>query len=285
MAIGIVAAVLLSNGPLYALSKSTTPVREASNKPSLQGYAVKIASGTAANGAQAALSVSCPSGTVVYGGGVALKPHVRGADVQDSYPASTTAWTGGVNNDSGSAATFNVYAICADEAPGYTMVQTPQTSNPAGKDTLVQSDCPNGTVDFGGGVMTTSSSLSVNLDEDMADGPVQNSRKVFSWIADIDNESSGGNTAVGYSICGNDLKGFQFVPASVSIPGGTDGSWTLSCPTGLVPLSGGGGADAITKPLDVLMNSSYPARGLWKTYFNNNLSSTDGIQGGAVCAK
>jgi hypothetical protein len=282
----LIAALLLSGSPVYALSRSTThspPPR--TNAPALLGYNVQTARGTAASATQASLSLSCPGDTVVYGGGISVKPHVLGANEEDSYPESTNEWIAGVNNSSGASLSFKVYIICADETSGYTMIQTPQTSNPANTDTALESECPNGLVNFGGGVKTSSSSLAVNLDENAADGPVENSKKVFSWIADVDNEFSGGDNATGYAICGDSLKGFRFVPASVFIPAHKDGSWSAFCPAGSFPLSGGAGADTISKPLDVLMNSSYPTDEGWKIYFNNNLDAKDGVPGGVTCAK
>ena len=69
----------------------------------LEGYNVTSASFSAPNGTQSSGSVSCPAGTVAYGGGVLLASTNLSADVNSSWPASDTEWSAKVNNTTGSA--------------------------------------------------------------------------------------------------------------------------------------------------------------------------------------
>jgi len=57
-------------------------------------------------------SVKCPAGTLVVGGGVStgsVNPHVV---VNDSYPDGIDTWRANLTNDSYSATTFTIRAIC-----------------------------------------------------------------------------------------------------------------------------------------------------------------------------
>jgi hypothetical protein len=57
-------------------------------------------------------SVKCPAGTLIVGGGVStdsVNPHVT---VNDSYPEGIDTWRADLNNDSYTATTFTVRAIC-----------------------------------------------------------------------------------------------------------------------------------------------------------------------------
>jgi hypothetical protein len=54
------------------------------------------------------VSISCPAGKRVFGGGA----YAPGLTLVSSFPASDTSWSVGVHNDNPSAAGFVYYAIC-----------------------------------------------------------------------------------------------------------------------------------------------------------------------------
>ncbi|HUY60078.1 MAG TPA: hypothetical protein VMV16_10255 [Solirubrobacteraceae bacterium] len=61
------------------------------------------------------LTASCPSGTVVIGGGGSLSDESGAAYIDDSYPSGNTGWTVDFNN-SNDAVSVVVTAICAPAA-------------------------------------------------------------------------------------------------------------------------------------------------------------------------
>ena len=81
-----------------------------------------VTSGSISNpaGAQTPGVVDCPSGQKVLGGGVAPSSSSTSVSINSSYPRQSGAsaaydeWSAYVNNGSGTAETFVVYAICAN---------------------------------------------------------------------------------------------------------------------------------------------------------------------------
>jgi hypothetical protein len=62
-------------------------------------------------GVQASSSATCPSGTVVFGGGAFNSSGSTAADLNSSLP-SGNGWTAYENNNSSSANSFTAYAVC-----------------------------------------------------------------------------------------------------------------------------------------------------------------------------
>ena len=58
-------------------------------------------------------SVGCPSGKTLLGGGVFVTSSSVLVNVNSDYP-SGNGWAADVNNASGAATTFSVYAICGN---------------------------------------------------------------------------------------------------------------------------------------------------------------------------
>jgi hypothetical protein len=79
-----------------------------------QGYDVVTGTGvTIPPGGQGEATSSCPSGTVVTGGGAFDSSTPTTVDLNASYPLDKTIWDAYENNDSSSSATMTAYAICA----------------------------------------------------------------------------------------------------------------------------------------------------------------------------
>jgi hypothetical protein len=79
-----------------------------------QGYEVVTGSNvTVPAQSQGSTSVSCPSGTVVTGGGVFDQESSDTVDLNASFPAGETAWDIFENNPSSFSDPLTGYAICA----------------------------------------------------------------------------------------------------------------------------------------------------------------------------
>jgi hypothetical protein len=78
----------------------------------VSGYATISKSGSVAKHKTSTLTVSCPTGKKVTGGGA--NPSSSAVALLASYPASNgSGWVARVSNDSGNAHDVKVYAICA----------------------------------------------------------------------------------------------------------------------------------------------------------------------------
>src|SRR4051794_81319 len=84
---------------------------------------VLMAPGTQGHG-----QVSCPLGTVPYGGGVFVGTTDFRASVNDSYP-SGNGWVGHANNLSPVTQQFDVRLICGLRPAGYVLRQGPLSPN------------------------------------------------------------------------------------------------------------------------------------------------------------
>ena len=72
----------------------------------VQGTAVTISAST-----ESVVSVSCPSGLSVLGGGISVSSTIA-SSIESSYPVST-GWSGAVFNSAGGSITATAWATCA----------------------------------------------------------------------------------------------------------------------------------------------------------------------------
>lgn len=80
--------------------------------PGVSGYEIVTSDPIPApNNTTSIGSMNCSAGKTVLGGGVVVSGGT-GQTVNDSYPPNTTSWHADVNNVTGAAQTFKVYAIC-----------------------------------------------------------------------------------------------------------------------------------------------------------------------------
>ena len=87
------------------------------NKP--KGY--KVITKTVANpaGPETLATVGCPKNTVVLSGGALSTSQSALADVTSAFPIGQTKFRGTVFNGTGSAASLQVYGVCAAKPAGY----------------------------------------------------------------------------------------------------------------------------------------------------------------------
>ncbi len=135
------------------LTAATAPAALAATAP--PGYAdVELYQTAAPGGFVVPLQVSCPTGTVVWGGGAGDLTPIIGETLAGSFAYGSTAWFGQYNNSSTLSRTFQADALCANRPKGYAQKHK-TVDNPSGTLTAASVACPAGTVVLGGGAQTT----------------------------------------------------------------------------------------------------------------------------------
>jgi hypothetical protein len=228
---------------------------------------------TSSAGQQSHGSQPCPAGKVILGGGVFVAATSTLVNVNSSYPQGNT-WVADVNNATGSATTFNVYAICGNAPRKYSVQTTALTSVPVGGQVTVNASCPSAKAPAlsGGGFSDTFSTLAnINSSIPVAGG----------WRVDANNGSGSASFIRGYAVCGK-LRGYHVVIGDLAFnAAGTQTGATASCGTGY-PV--GGGAFTGSGSTAVAINTSYPVNGGWKTYMNNGSDQGAFFRTYVVCA-
>ncbi|MFF0066884.1 hypothetical protein ACFYRC_36310 [Streptomyces sp. NPDC005279] len=60
------------------------------------------------------VTVNCPPGKVVTGGGIRSNTLGNGLVLMDTFPASDTSWRANLENDTGVTITITAWAVCAN---------------------------------------------------------------------------------------------------------------------------------------------------------------------------
>jgi hypothetical protein len=227
----------------------------------LVNYSVQSAVFSAPSKADVGGSVSCPSGTVVLGGGV----YSEGAPINTSSPlggTSTTAWQAYVNNIFNGAVSVTVYAVCGAAPNGYALVSSAPIDNPAGNQTThVVVSCPSGTKVLGGGGALESSDINVNLSSSLPVKVKVDQVTHYEWRIDANNAGTGDNHAVSYAICGKKVSGYTLLKGGpASFPGGSISGPFVACPvvTGQQTLPMGGGVHSSSSSTIVALAGTFP---------------------------
>jgi hypothetical protein len=171
-------------------------------------------------------SVTCPTPSVVLGGGVFIG---GSGSVNNTYPSDSQTWNGlGTTS-------FTVDAVCADPPAGYTQVVSGAIANPAGTQTPGDEPCPSGTVVLGGGALPSSSSTNVNLNSSYPTST--------GWHVAMNNADASAETFNVYAVCASAPDGYGVTVGPVTNEsGGSVGAQSraaASCPSGRVPTGGG----------------------------------------------
>jgi hypothetical protein len=283
LGIGLVMGLVIAS--LDVASARTQPDKQAGSgfavRPStkLVGYVI-VDSGAlmAPDAAQSSGQVNCPAGTKPLGGGVLISSSSLLANVNGSYPIATggSGWGAFVNNNSGSATTFHVYAVCAMKPAGYKVAHAAVTNPPASQ-TKAVATCPAGSKVLGGGGISSSTSVSANLNTTIPASPK-------SWRADANNPTGSSQVVTAYAVCGKNVTGWKMVTgSSVSNPAGTETHSVADCPGGRAVL--GGGVYSSSFDLNVNINSSYPVSTIeWSGFENNNSGTAATTATYVICA-
>lgn len=172
--------------------------------------------------------VSCPAGTVPWGGGIGFSGGI--ADIGDNINTSAPSgdgWRGRYNNSTGRDATFAVEAICAAQPPGYT-VAFKTIDNTHFAQSTGTAVCPTGTVVLSGGALSTSDQVGASL---LSAWPSSTTR----FKAIMFNGTSNDERLTIFAVCAQRPAGYAIISAKGHDTGGPDtvigGS---QCPAGVV---------------------------------------------------
>jgi hypothetical protein len=214
----------------------------------------------------------CPAGTSVLGGGVFVAATGTAVSVNSSYP-SANGWYADVNNASGAATSFNVYAVCGKAPRTYALVHGPLTTIGAGSQASgLTASCAGGKVLSGGAFSDTFDTLA-NINSSIPSGT--------GWRIDANNGSGSAEHVQSIAICGK-LGGYHVVQSAPTFnAAGTQTGATAMCGIGY-PI--GGGSFSGSGDLGVSVNTSYPVAGGWTTSMNNASGTGEIFRSYVVCA-
>ena len=245
---------------------------------------------SAAAGTDVAGSAMCPlvggTQTKPTDGGVFISSTSTQANVNSSYPAGN-AWDAAVNNNTSSATSFEVYAICSMAKTTYT-VQSAPFDAPAGNQAEGVAACPPGYQLLGGGVAAGSRDLNVNIN---LDAPLFFASA--KWDVFINNNSSGDSPSTVYAICSvypSTTTGYSIAHSpTLNSPPATQDLATAACPVvnGIQTSVLGGGASDSSFSLLYDVNAIWPdTTTSFSTYVNNGDPNDQGetFLAFAICA-
>jgi hypothetical protein len=254
---------------------SPTPTKPA-------GYSIVSATYALPNGIQTPGSITCPvkkgAQTLPLSGGALLQTDSLEASINSPYPTAH-GWMVDVNNTSGAASQFTVYAVCAKRLMGYVQVVSPATANPAGFVSQTGTTCPLGEFVTGGGAHSNSRSTLVQLN-----GLWPDSTNI--WDLSINNFSSANALVTSSAVCAKlatSKTSYEYLSgAEDNNPAGQETATQAVCPTGLAVL--GGGSQSLGPATSVSVNSTFPFTGGWIGDVSNTGSNSATVTTFIVCA-
>jgi hypothetical protein len=224
---------------------------------------------------------TCPSGTVVLGGGAYIDSGSVATGINASFPLNTRTWEAVANNFSGAATTFNVYAVCGDRPTGYQQLVGGTVSDPAGDQITATQSCPGGDVLLSGGALDFDPGFSVGMTSSYPSTSA-------TWTAAVSNFSGKASDFWVVAVCAAaaDLPHYAIPSSSGSDPAGTQKGIIQGCTAPAVVL-GGGNQSSNTANLRIEMKTTqpFPASGAsWKSGENNDTSAGTTLTSYAICA-
>jgi len=220
--------------------------------------------------------VLCPTGTVVWGGGVAFLGGVSPRlTISYSAPNGTAGWAVRVNNTGTTTAQFGVDAVCADRPADY-LPYYQSVNNPPNTQSHVTAACPAGTVLFGGGTLSNTQQVGVVLTSAWPRGPVSFTGYEFNGTATRQNFTVS-------AICGQRPAGYKIVTNSASVAPRSTLSDVIGCPAGTSVLGGGVQDPGHVRVVQVAGSIDQGASG-WAFDVINNGPLAHKVNGYAICA-
>lgn len=212
---------------------------------------------------------TCPSGSVVTGGGYAASKDLY---VYNSSQ-SGNGWEVYAKNTSGASFPLNAYAICLSNTAGASTQVYAQVSVPGGDVGHAVAACPAGSVVTGGGYAAKSDkSLFV----------YNSSRSGNGWQVYARNTTSANQLLNAYATCLSGTNGtVQQVLNQISAPSGSIGHAVAACPSGTL-VTGGGFAGNTNL---YVYNTSMEDNNQWETYAQNLSGSSQTLNSYAICIK
>jgi hypothetical protein len=269
------AAVAVMTGAA-ALLASAAQAGAAATAPA--GYKIVLGSLTPApvSALDSGTETSCPSGTVVWGGGARFQASGgAGETVETSVPAEGVGWTARVNNTTGFSQNFAVNAVCAKKPKLYKLVSA-QVDNPAGAQTSATVKCPANTVVLSGGTQSSADAATV---ETTRAWPASKT----SFTGTMFNGSTGDAKLIVEAVCGTKPAKYAIAKYTQSDSPGVTDSTGSSCPAGSSAL-GGGVKPAASGPTMQISSSYTENPNGWDVDITNTGSSSVQITTFAICA-
>jgi hypothetical protein len=178
------------------------------------------------------LTVSCPAGTQIIGGGYDLVG-AEGSVVLDDFIPSTQGLTVGAGEvvgpgepSDGTTETWQIRAtaVCANPPPGYIIISNPSAFAP-GRTRATTANCPAGTFAIGAGASLSNGFGQISI-SDLTYG----AHSASAGAIDDEDGYSGSWSITAYAICANALPGLQIITAF-----STHGSGPLNFATAFCP--------------------------------------------------
>jgi hypothetical protein len=242
---------------------TTVPVKPL---PSTAPYTERVTRETTlAGNSHDSLTVECPAGTVVVGGGFSASPDVV---VSAQYP-QITGWCANVGNTSGSSKVVRVYAVCLHNAPGASVeIVDENTVMPSKGYAEVHAKCPAGSVVTGGGWKTTGADVRFT----------QSAKTGAAWNIRAYNHTSATSMLYAYAVC---LSGTGGKTSRAEAYTEVDYHWgpkqvAVACPQGTI-MTGGGYHDRSGCEILVYINAGpwgTAPDAEWRVYAVNDVGVT-----------
>jgi hypothetical protein len=225
-------------------------------------------------------TAKCPAGTVVLSGGAFIASSSVQTGINASGPAGSTGWTAFVNNFSGAATTFNVYAVCATKPAGYAQASSGSVGNDAGTQTSVSANCPSSSDLVTGGGAAADGRIMIDMTSSYPGAPTD-------WVAAVSNASPVNENINAVAVCvSNTATGFSDYALQPSAPAPDPSkkqqSITEACIAGM-PVGGGNQSSNITS-VGVAMRGTRPFGPAWRAGENNNSPTGTHLTAWAICA-
>jgi hypothetical protein len=228
---------------------------------------------TAPTGTQTRGTVSCPAGTVVFGGSIFLFSPSLLANVNSSFPLSNTSWAADVNNASGANATFDVEVICGFQPKSYA-IRSKSAPNPSGSQASVKATCPSGSQPLSGGAFSTSSLAFTNLTSTFP--------QRRTWRIVESNASAANASVTAFAVCAK-LPGYTVVDPGFDQPvaAGAQTVLGVTCPDRTLVV--GGGVRTNSTSVGVTIGASWVDDGNWNEHINDNSGVSFSARPFVVC--
>lgn len=222
-------------------------------------------------------TLTCPGAKQPIIGGIKDTNPPNGFNVGSSWPdGATRRWLVIANNLSGTATTYYEYVVCLASSGSYA-VHSGSISALADATSTAYLYCPAGLA-VGGGVQSVID-LGLGINSSLP------SSDKSHWQLEVSNADSTSYTLTGYSVCHAKPAGYSLqgsVTAGLA-PGGSV-TLTATCPSGSVPLSGGGYTTLPQPYGGGYMSSSYPTSNGWTSKFYDGANSNMIAEATAICA-
>jgi hypothetical protein len=236
------------------------------------GTAVSVPPSTLDTGA----STTCPSGTVIWGGGVFfLGGSQLYQNINTSEPSGSSGWEARVNNFGPMTGQIRVDAICANQPSGYQIVFK-TVANPSFMQSSTVATCPIGTVALDGGTLSTSDQVNAVLTSAWP-----KSKTKFKGYMYNGTTTSERFTVI--AICGQTPPGYKIVSSTASVPTSSTLIAGIACPASTSII--GGGAQVASHDLRVMISGSMDGSPTsWLVNVSNASPSTQQVTSYAICA-